>query len=76
MITAKEALAITTESAKREAVKKYEPMIRKAAEKGERSIHLDRWLPHLEINALKGFGYTISENDREYASEGGTIISW
>ena len=76
MITAKEALAITRESAKKLAVQKYEPMIKKAAEEGERSVHLDRWLPHLEIAALKEFGYTISENDREYCYEGGTTISW
>lgn len=72
MMNAKEARELTENAQKNVIAKKYEKLIKEAAEKGDFSVIIDCFLDSFTTNILKDFGYTVEECD-----EGGwTQISW
>lgn len=72
MMNAKEARKLSENAKKNVIAKEYEKLIKEAAENGDFSVTVDRFLDDFTTNILKDLGYNVKECD-----EGGwTQISW
>ena len=76
MLTAKQALEITLKKVKELTIQKYEPIIKEAAEKGERTVKVKETIRGLEKTALEELGYKVQVKDDEFYHYSETTIGW